>query len=116
MKLITVSHSRTDIPDRQLCQLQKLSSFYHTVAEQKFLGSFSDCFFEYLAEITSVESAYVCNILNGNIILEIMLDEFQCFMNIKVTQLAAVMHLNALGGTGKIIYKQEKMTNKMKRR
>lgn len=40
MKLIFVSHSRTDIRDGKGSQLQQLRGIYHAVVYQKFLGDF----------------------------------------------------------------------------
>ena len=71
MQLIGISDCISDICDRQGCDLKKFCSFGHAIADQKFLGRTSDGVVEDLAEVASVQAAAGCDILNGNIILEI---------------------------------------------
>ena len=62
MQLIGISDCISDICDRQGC----------AIADQEFLGRTSDGVVEDLTEVASVQAAAGCDILNGNIILEIL--------------------------------------------
>lgn len=64
MKLIVIPHRLTDIADGKMRQLQKLRGFCHAVIQQKILRRTPDGIFKYLSEITSVQSAVVCNIFH----------------------------------------------------
>ena len=76
MELVRIPHRIPDISNGKSCLLQKLSSFYHTVIEQKFLWGFADAVFENLTEIASVQSADRGDIFHGNLILEILFNEY----------------------------------------
>ena len=72
MQLIGISDCISDICNRQGCDLKKFCSFGHAIADQEFLGRTSDGVVEDLTEVASVQAAAGCDILNGNIILEIL--------------------------------------------
>ena len=55
--------------------LRSFCSFGHAIADQEFLGRTSDGVVEDLTEVASVQAAAGCDILNGNIILEILFNK-----------------------------------------
>ena len=88
MKLIVIAHCLADITDGQMGQLQQLRGFCHAVIQQKILGGPPHGVFENFAEITAVQAAVIRDILHGNIVLEILFDKCQRFVNVKVPDLS----------------------------
>ena len=84
MKLVIVAHLLGNFAYRQSGFLQKLGGSGHAVVEQEGLGTFSHGFPEYLSKIASVQAADGGDLLNGNIPLEISLNESKCFSDIEV--------------------------------
>ena len=85
MKLIVISDGFADIADGQMGQLQKLRGLCHAVIQQKILWSPSHHILKDLPEIAPIQTAIICNVLHGDIILEILFHISQCFFNIEVT-------------------------------
>ena len=57
MQLIRISDCISDICYGQSCDLKKLCSFGHAIADQEFLGRTSDGVVEDLTEVASVQAA-----------------------------------------------------------
>ena len=114
MQLIGISDCISDICDRQGCDLKKFCSFGHAIADQEFLGRTSDGVVEDLTEVTSVQAAAGCDILNGNIILEILFNKRERLLDIKITDTSILFHADSFSRAHKVIQKKPGMSDKMK--
>ena len=77
MQLARIAHGAADIADRKAGQLQKFRRFAHSVADQEFLRRLAYGVTEDLAEIAAVQVAEGRDVLHGDIVLEILLNEGQ---------------------------------------
>ncbi len=62
-------------------------------------------------EIAPVQTAGSGHVLHGNIVLEILLDEGNRFLNIEIPQTVSLSHLGGGGGAHKFIYEQIEMSD-----
>ena len=113
MKLVRIAHRVSDIAYGQTGQLQKLRGFYHAVVHDELFGRLSHRFFEDPSEIAPIETAEFCNALNGDIVLKILLDIAEGFLDIKVSQTSFRRYLHGGRGAGKIIHEQIEVADQM---
>ena len=108
MKLIVISDGFADIADGQVGQLQKLCGLCHAVIQEKILRGPAHGILEDLTEIASVQSAVVCDVLHRDVILKILLDISQGFMDVKIPELSRLGsdETHRRNGAGKRIQKE----------
>ena len=116
MQLIWIAYCIGNISDRQVSQFEKFCRFYHTVVHQELLGRFSDGFFKDPSEIAPVQPAEFCNALHGYIVLEILFDIGQRFLDIEISHPSFRGELHGRGGAGEIVDEQIEVSDKMKGR
>ncbi len=75
MQLVRIAHCISGIRNGQVSEPQQFGGLGHAVGDQEILGRLSHIFMEDLAEIASVQAAGGRDILHGDIVLEVLLDE-----------------------------------------
>ena len=98
MKLVIVAHLLGDFPYGQSGFFQKLGGSGHAVVKEKCLGAFSHGFPEHFSEVAPVQAADGGDLLNGNIPLEISLNESKCFSDIEVPKTPGALGTAMSGG------------------
>ena len=98
MKLVIVAHLLGYFTYRQSGFFQKLGSSGHAVVEEKCLGAFSHGFPKHFSEVAPVQAADGGDLLNGNIPLEISLNESKCFSDIEVPKTPGALGTAMSGG------------------
>ena len=86
VQLIVVADKGRDLADGQPRLLQQLGGAGHPVVQQVGLGAFAHRPAEHLAEIAAVEAADLGDLLDRDIALEVLLDEGQRLLDVKVAQ------------------------------
>ena len=86
MQRIHISHSVGNIPDGQGRQAQKLCCLGHPVGNQKFLWCFSHILPEDLSEIAAIQTTEIRNIFHRDIILKILFNKGNRFLDIEILQ------------------------------
>ena len=84
MQGVGIADRIADIPNGKSGEFEQLRCFQHAIAQKKFLRRFSDCIFEDFPEIAAIQSADIGNIFYCNIVLEVMFDIVEGFVNIEI--------------------------------
>ena len=113
MQLVLISHGGSDIRDGERSKFQKLPRLYHAVIHQKLLRGSPHGVAKDLSEIATVDTAYAGNLLDRDIVLKILLDKIDRFLNKLVTHPAAVHRCRSRGGAGEIVQKQMEMSDQV---
>lgn len=115
MKLVWIAHCIPDIRHGQFRQFQEFGGFCHAVGDQKCLGGFPGALMEYFPKVTSVQPTGGGDIFHRDVVLEVLLDIGESFLNIKVTQAVPFSDLCGGGSPDKAVYEQIEMPDQMKR-
>ena len=114
VQLVGIPHHISDVRNGQLRQFQKLRGLGHPVGDQEFLGRLSHIFMKYFSEITPVQPAGGGDILYGDIVLEILLDEGDGFFNIEIPQAVSLSDLGGGGRAHQGVHEQIEMADEVK--
>ena len=113
MQLVGVAHLRRDFPDGLFGFLEQLGGASHAVVQQIFLRAFAHRIPENFAEIAAVQPADSGDVLDGNIILVVLVDEAQRLPHVEIPQ-PPLAKIAPGGGAGRQLFqKQEPMADEV---
>lgn len=98
VKLVVIADLLGNFTYRQSGFFQKLSRPRHPVMEEERLWAFSHGFPEHLSKVAPIQAADGGDLLNGNIPLEISLNESKCFSDIEVPKTPGALGTAMSGG------------------
>ena len=113
MQLVRIAHCISGIRDGQVGEPQQLGGLGHAVGDQEILGRLSHIFVEDLTEIASVQAAGGCDILHGDIVLEVLLNEGNRFFDIEIAQAVSSADPGGGSGTYKAVDKEKEVPDQM---
>ena len=113
MQLVRVAYCISGIRDGQVGEPQQFGGFGHAVGDQEILGRLSHIFMEDLAEIASVQAAGGRDILHGDIVLEVLLDEGNSLFDVEITQAVSSADLRGGSGTYKTVNKEKEVPDQV---
>ncbi len=116
VQLVGVAHGISYVSHGQFRELQKFRRFGHAVGDKEFLGGFSHVLMEDFSEIASVQAAGGGDILHGDIVLKVLLNEGKRFFNVKIPQASCLFRPGRGRGADQTVQKQVEVPDEMEGR
>ena len=113
MELIGIADLSADLSYRKLCDLEKFSGFFHAVLDQKFLRGLTEGVTENFAEVTAVQIAAACHILNSDCTGIILRDKSHRFICIILCAFAALGAPSGGRTADQRVHDEKKMSDQM---